>query len=74
MNTLNPIARAFELARSGICKDIDDLGRKLAREGYSGVTAHLSGRSLRRQLNDAIKASAGTDLRGRDTTGAPDVI
>ena len=55
MNSSNLLERAFELSSSGDCKDVVDLERRLKREGYEGVTAHLSGKSLRRQLADAIR-------------------
>jgi len=55
MNELNPIERAFELARSGECKDILDLERRLKRDGYASVSQHLGAPSLRKQLSTMIK-------------------
>jgi len=53
------VARAFELARSGTCSNVDAITRQLAKEGYSGCYAHLEGPSIRKQLSTAIRASAG---------------
>ena len=59
VNQSSLIERAFELSASGACRDIIDLERRLKREGFEGVSAHLSGKSLRRQLADAIRRAAG---------------
>jgi len=58
MGSPHLLERAFELGASGECKDIVDLERRLKREGYDQVSAHLSGTSLRRQLAAAIKRAA----------------
>jgi hypothetical protein len=50
------LERAFDLARSGTCLTIADIGRGLKSEGYS--VADLEGRSLRRQLKELIRKSA----------------
>lgn len=42
--------RAFELARSGKCKDILELERQLQQEDYLGVIQHLKAPTLRKQL------------------------
>ena len=39
-------------------KDLQDLMRRMKREGFTGVQAHLEGPSLRKQLAARIKASA----------------
>jgi hypothetical protein len=51
------VARAIELARSGACKRIEALRRKLKKEGYSMINEHLSGPSLQKQLNAAMNAA-----------------
>jgi predicted alpha/beta-fold hydrolase len=56
MPTDDPIARAFELARDGQCRNVSDIRRKLEREGYSGVDMHFRSASLKKQLAAAIKA------------------
>jgi hypothetical protein len=53
------IARAFELARSGDCKTINEIRRKLEREGYIAVTEHFGSQSLKRQLVKLMKVSDG---------------
>lgn len=44
------IERAFELAQSGRCQNVGEVGAKLKQEGYESVEAHLAGPSLRREL------------------------
>ena len=51
----NIIERAFELAREGRCRSIDDIRRKLREERFESVEGHLSSGSLKRQLLEAIK-------------------
>jgi hypothetical protein len=47
------IERAFQLARSGGCAKIDDIIRRLKKERFDFVDAHLS-TSLRRDLRKII--------------------
>ena len=46
------IKRAFELASSGLCRDVEDISARLRREGYS--EGHLEGPVIRRQLRQLI--------------------
>jgi hypothetical protein len=55
---MNTVERAFELARSGECAGIDELQRRLNREGYSLAASHLSAPTLRKQLIALIKEAA----------------
>jgi CheY-like chemotaxis protein len=50
MGQTNTVARAFELAKSGSCRTVDDIRQQLKREGYANCAAHLSGASIRKQL------------------------
>ena len=50
---ISAIERAFQLARSGRVKDIDEVRRVLRDEGYDA--RQLQGPSLLKQLRDAIK-------------------
>ena len=52
MEDVSIIERAFQLAPE--CGSIDELKRKLAREGYFQVNAHLSGRHIRSQLHGRL--------------------
>ena len=63
---LTTVERAFQLARGGACRSIEDIRNQLSAEGYDGVHGHLSGMSLKRQLNEALTA------RGLTTTGNDD--
>lgn len=51
------IERAFELARLGQCRTLEDIRKTLSRECYSSVDAHLSGGTIRRQLKALIHAT-----------------
>ena len=55
MESDNPVARAFVLARSGNCRDMKDLRAQLRNEGFAGIDAHLQGQSIRRQLQAILK-------------------
>lgn len=50
------IERAFDLARSGLYKDVPNIARQLNAEGYEGVTSRLAGPSLRKQLRELCRA------------------
>ncbi|MDK2768345.1 MAG: hypothetical protein KYX69_11575 [Sphingomonas sp.] len=52
------IERAIQLAKEGGCRDIPDLERELAAEGYASISAYLSGTSLRKQLRQLMKSHA----------------
>jgi hypothetical protein len=49
------LERAFELARSGRYLRLDQLLRRLNKEGYLGE--QVTGPAIRKQLNQAIKES-----------------
>lgn len=53
----NVIVRAFALAPE--CGSIDELKRRLIREGYFNVNAHLSGWQIRRELLAKLKPAGG---------------
>jgi hypothetical protein len=50
---ISAIERAFQLARSGRVKDVNEIRLVLQREGYD--TGQLQGPALLTQLRDAIK-------------------
>ncbi|MBB4857208.1 hypothetical protein HNO88_000515 [Novosphingobium chloroacetimidivorans] len=51
------VTRAFEIARAGTCKNVEDIKRQLKREGYSSVDEHLNGPTIKKQLAAAILAA-----------------
>ena len=54
------IERAFEMARSGRFKDVGGLKIAISREGYAA--SQISGRTLLKQLREAIQgATQSTD-------------
>ena len=58
MNNLgDPIARAFELAKSGKWSTVGAIKRQLHSEGYGTTT--IEGKSLNKQLSDLIKEAKG---------------
>jgi hypothetical protein len=50
------IERAFELARSGDVRNMDELRRRLNDERYEWVATHLSSPALVRQLRALMPA------------------
>jgi hypothetical protein len=48
------LERAFQLAKSGECRSVDEIRKKLNQEGYYGT--QVTGRSLLRQLQALISA------------------
>lgn len=50
MYRISTIERAYQLARDGPCTSLTDIRRQLKRENHEAVDAHLSGRSLTREL------------------------
>ena len=57
INGKSTVQRAFELAREGNCRSLDDIRRKLSAERFESVDAHLGGVSVRKQLKAAIAAT-----------------
>jgi hypothetical protein len=56
------VARAFELARSGLINSVADLEKRLREEGYANAAAHLRSPSLRKQLISLMLAGAPQTL------------
>ena len=57
VNDTNVIERAVELAPE--CATLDELKKKLVREGYFQVSAHLSGRQIRTQISSLLNRDPG---------------
>jgi hypothetical protein len=58
------LERAFQLARSGRPKTIDDIKRELAKEHYS--SGQITGNTLRKQLLALIQEAQALDPSARD--------
>lgn len=57
--TDNIIERAFQLARSGDCRNLGEIQQALSREQFTQIQAHLGGRAIKAQLLKLIaKAEA----------------
>lgn len=54
---LSTVERAYQLARSGTCRSVEDIRRQLTSERYESVQAHLSGASIKRDLLALCKAA-----------------
>ncbi len=59
-NGQSTLERAFELARSGNCRTIDDIRRQLSREGFELVHAHISGGMITKQLRETMAKRVAT--------------
>ena len=57
VNDTNVIERAFELAPE--CATLDELKKKLVREGAFQVRAQLSGRQIRTQISSLLNRDPG---------------
>ena len=57
---LSTVERAYQLARSGTCRNVEDIRRRLTSERYESVQAHLSGVSIKRDLLALCKAALAT--------------
>jgi hypothetical protein len=55
---LSTIERAYQLARSGRCRGIDDIRRALTAERYEAIQGHLAGASIRQDLLALCRAAA----------------
>ena len=66
MEGINIIERAFQLAPE--CGSVDEVKRKLVREGYLQVEAHLSGRQIRTDLNERLNPSLKDEVPNRPHT------
>ena len=58
------LERAFQLARSGGPKSIDDIKRELAKEHYS--SGQITGKTLRKQLLALIQEAQALDPSAHD--------
>jgi hypothetical protein len=52
MHGITIIERAFQVAPE--CGSVEEVKRRLMREGYFSVQAHLSGPRIRAQLNERL--------------------
>lgn len=64
------IQRAFALAASGSVQTVAEIEKALKREGYTQVHDHLSGPSLRSQLQKLLRQPASHGERGVTRPGA----
>ena len=55
------IERAYELAKSGSCKDVREIERHLKAEGYRGFYADMAGPALRKTLRNLCLGSGASE-------------
>jgi hypothetical protein len=66
------IERAFQLARSGECRTMDELKRRLRREQLEAVDFHLAGKSIKAQLTELMaRARPGPEEPGAEAAAGP---
>jgi hypothetical protein len=65
---LSTVERAFELARAGSCRTIEEIARQLKEEQQDSVDAHLGGSSIRKDLRQLCAQSRTARLRQSDGT------
>jgi hypothetical protein len=54
MSDLSVIERAFQLAKSGEVRSVDEVRLVLSREGYASVQQSIGGMATRKQLKALI--------------------
>jgi chaperonin GroEL (HSP60 family) len=59
---LSILERAFDLARSGACRSVEEIAKKLKQEQYEAVDTHLGGSSLRKELRKICAEARATRL------------
>ena len=57
MDRPDTVERAYQLAKSGDCANIDDIKTRLQAEGYASVFQHLSAPMLTRTLRGLCAAA-----------------
>jgi hypothetical protein len=66
MEGQSTLERAFELARQGRVRTVEEIRRQLTAEEFEMVDSHLAGPSIRKQITALIKASTlGRELERR---------
>lgn len=51
------VERAYQLARSGECADIEDVRKRLRAEGFENLRSHLQGRSVSKAIRELCVAA-----------------
>lgn len=62
MHNVSTVERAYELARSGTCANVDAIRAQLKRERFEAVDGHLNGMSIRRDLRALCAAATAENL------------
>ena len=63
-----PLERAFDMARTGAYRSVEDLKRRLSNEGYD--CRQIDGRQLKMQLSALLKAAKSSDPLDREASTA----
>lgn len=59
------VERAYQLARSGMCRTISHIEMQLVREHHSNVSAHLAGGTVRKALRKMCREAAAPRAMAR---------
>ena len=63
MTPPHTVERAYELARSGECRGVDEIKKRLKAEQCSAVEAQLAGRAIQRELRAlCLEATAAREV------------
>jgi hypothetical protein len=69
---LTTVERAFELARAGSCRTIEEIAAQLKLENQEAVDAHLFGSAIRKDLRQAC--AEGRIARGAAAAAAAEPL
>ena len=63
---LSILERAYDLARGGSCRTVEEIAKRLKQEQYESVETHLGGGSLRKELRRICAETRATRLAAGD--------
>jgi hypothetical protein len=67
--SITELERAFQLAKSGECRSVDEIRKKLSQEGY--YATQVTGKGLLRQLQGIIAAELKARSLARKAPARP---
>ncbi|HEY0411626.1 MAG TPA: hypothetical protein VGD66_00615 [Allosphingosinicella sp.] len=68
---LSTVERAFELARTGSCRTIEEIAAQLKLEQQDAVDAHLAGTSIRKDLRQICAEGRTARVRRAEEASGP---
>ena len=58
MSDTHIVERAFQLAKAGECRNVEEIKHRLKAENYLDIHAQLAGSAIRQQLMELCKTAA----------------